>query len=571
MIDPEAHRQLIIEDKDELLRDCYAWIFDDSSFDQWQTDQTCRLLWIKGDTGKGKTMLMIALIDRLADTKPGSTTIPPVYFFCQSTVDTIRSATAVLRGLLWQLLSQHSRLGEDLYKKFNDTGKQLFQGTNAFFEVASALSQILNDPELEEVNILVDALDECDVDKEKLLDFLARETSKSNSKAKWIVSSRNHADIGQYLERSQQKSVLSLELNASHVALAVEAYIDHKTLALAREKKYNKELESQVKHELKAKADATFLWAALVLKELGRPSAKSRKALSTVKALPSTLNALYTRMFDQLERQDEDDREMCMNILRCVAVAHRPLQLSELAVLADLDEDVADSENDIIELIECCGSFIDIRRETCHFVHQSAKDFLMAGGAHQSLFAEGVARAHVRLVQLSLNTLFANFGEEHTWSTSMLGRPPMTTEEVSSSTLKRIGYACCFWADHVIDVFENGHRQDSWVRAYLSEGGPAYEFLSAYVLRWIETLADLRSLDRGMSAIEKLEIVAEVSQVLCRSVCKVFLTSAEFHSRQLCSLKNPYRHPTYRCAISNMHRTCSASDLCFRFSVYTEE
>ncbi|KAF2625735.1 hypothetical protein BU25DRAFT_110109 [Macroventuria anomochaeta] len=64
--DPREDRARIEGDKDRLLRDCYAWILDDASFQQWRTQDESRLLWIKSDPGKGKTMMTMGLIAELS-------------------------------------------------------------------------------------------------------------------------------------------------------------------------------------------------------------------------------------------------------------------------------------------------------------------------------------------------------------------------------------------------------------------------------------------------------------------------------------------------------------------------
>ncbi|KAH8749746.1 hypothetical protein F5883DRAFT_435624, partial [Diaporthe sp. PMI_573] len=40
-----------------LLHDCYKWILGNANFQRWQNDQS-QLFWIRGDAGKGKTMLL---------------------------------------------------------------------------------------------------------------------------------------------------------------------------------------------------------------------------------------------------------------------------------------------------------------------------------------------------------------------------------------------------------------------------------------------------------------------------------------------------------------------------------
>ena len=64
--DPREDRERIEGDKDRLLRDCYAWVLEDASFQQWRSQDASRLLWIKGDPGKGKTMMTMGVIAELS-------------------------------------------------------------------------------------------------------------------------------------------------------------------------------------------------------------------------------------------------------------------------------------------------------------------------------------------------------------------------------------------------------------------------------------------------------------------------------------------------------------------------
>ena len=71
--------------KDDLFKDSYKWILDNKDyqdFADWHNN-TKRLLWIKGDAGKGKTMLLIGIVDELTaqlETHFDKTHLS--YFFC---------------------------------------------------------------------------------------------------------------------------------------------------------------------------------------------------------------------------------------------------------------------------------------------------------------------------------------------------------------------------------------------------------------------------------------------------------------------------------------------------------
>ena len=91
--DPRDDKKRIEETKGGLLADPYRWVLDNATFQQWQQDPHSRLLWIKGDPGKGKTMLVCGIIDELK--KPTNNVS---FFYCQGTDSRLNSATAVLRG-----------------------------------------------------------------------------------------------------------------------------------------------------------------------------------------------------------------------------------------------------------------------------------------------------------------------------------------------------------------------------------------------------------------------------------------------------------------------------------------
>ena len=111
LTDPRDDKKRIEASKDYLLKASYAWILDDEAFLGWRDNHDKRLLWIKGDPGKGKTMMMIGLIDELKKelrTKSGLHALS--YFFCQSTDNRLNNAVSVLRGIIYLLAVEHQTL-----------------------------------------------------------------------------------------------------------------------------------------------------------------------------------------------------------------------------------------------------------------------------------------------------------------------------------------------------------------------------------------------------------------------------------------------------------------------------
>jgi hypothetical protein len=56
--DPRDDKDRIEQDKGGLLHDAYCWVLNNPEFRQWRENSHNHLLWIHGDPGNGKTMLL---------------------------------------------------------------------------------------------------------------------------------------------------------------------------------------------------------------------------------------------------------------------------------------------------------------------------------------------------------------------------------------------------------------------------------------------------------------------------------------------------------------------------------
>lgn len=144
LTDPRDDKTRIEQTKGGLLQDSYCWILENADFRQWHKDRQRRLLWIKGDPGKGKTMLLCGIIDELK--KPAAHTCLLSFFFCQATDARINNATAILRGLIYLLVDQQPSLISHVRKKYDHARKALFEDTNAWVALSKIFTNILQDP-----------------------------------------------------------------------------------------------------------------------------------------------------------------------------------------------------------------------------------------------------------------------------------------------------------------------------------------------------------------------------------------------------------------------------------------
>ncbi|KAH7120440.1 WD40-repeat-containing domain protein, partial [Dactylonectria estremocensis] len=215
--DPRDDKIRIEDTNGGLLRDSYRWVLDNAEFQRWRDDKHSWLLWIKGDPGNGKTMLLCGIINELTPSTKLASYVDGTllsYFFCQATDSRINSATAVLRGLIYLLVKQQPSLLSHIRTKYNDAGKALFEDVNAWVALSEIFTNMLGDPNLPTTYLIIDALDECVKDLLRLLDFILQKSA--SPRVKWIVSSRNIPDIERKLWQDGSQARLSLEIKEQY-------------------------------------------------------------------------------------------------------------------------------------------------------------------------------------------------------------------------------------------------------------------------------------------------------------------------------------------------------------------
>src|SRR5436190_16338169 len=78
--------------KGGLLKDSYVWILSHRDFIEWRDGDKTRLFWIKGNPGKGKTMLLIGIVRELQQLKSTHHSGLVSCFFCQGTDSRLNNA-----------------------------------------------------------------------------------------------------------------------------------------------------------------------------------------------------------------------------------------------------------------------------------------------------------------------------------------------------------------------------------------------------------------------------------------------------------------------------------------------
>lgn len=506
--DPSLDKSRILETKGELLKTSYYWIIENPEFQQWRMDKRSRRLWIKGDPGKGKTMLLCGIIQELEEDNP------LCYFFCQATEESLNTANAVLRGLIFHLVQKYHRLISHVRKEY-DQNQRLFEDHNAWQALCKVLGSILEDDDLDEVLIIVDALDECkDVDdREKLLKFICKVSAGSH--VKLIVSSRNWPDIQKELGKEEEHAMtLSLELNENSISHAVNNYIEQKVKDLAHAEPYKSkpDLCRLVRDHLIENSSNTFLWVALVCQELSSSKTTTRRDVRKILSRsPSGLQGLYNRMIENIcHSNDPNDLMLCMEILAVVSVVNRPVTIPELFHIISSSLYPFLEPEDLEGIIGSCGSFLNIRKGTIYLVHQSAVEFLHSNASR----LPSIAMRHRSIFWNSLDTiLISKHIKRDIYGLEAPATPCEMIHVPEADPLSALHYCCTYWVDHLAKWIRDGNTISTTTPSMESEAiCKVQNFLETKFLYWIEALALHGQMQQAVRAVQKLQTLF-VSQV----------------------------------------------------------
>ncbi|KAJ6027938.1 hypothetical protein N7540_003514 [Penicillium herquei] len=337
------------------------------------------VIWLHGNPGIGKSTMAMMLAEELPKNEYFSRTDSILsFFFCDSSSENHRTATSVLRGLLYQIIKKHPSLTEQMMSKFELQGKLLFTSFDALWTVLMDFGRALNDTE---IYCIIDALDECDTESQDTLLEQIRHSFKQSDETSpvacnihFLLTSRPYPEIQFFLSTFRSVDLGSCK----EITNDLRAMIQDKVQDLAKRKKYPDSVRQKVSQILEEKAEGTFLWVGIACRDLhGVPS---RRAVEILLAKPRGLYPLYRNLLSAaVEANNSHDDSQLKRLLMIVTFALRPLKVVEIAEACRLylDEDIRTRLQFTEEVIESCHFLIVIDKSYVRLLHRSVQDFLM--------------------------------------------------------------------------------------------------------------------------------------------------------------------------------------------------
>ncbi|MCJ1392832.1 hypothetical protein MMC18_005704, partial [Xylographa bjoerkii] len=378
LTDPRDDREQLIQAKGSMVDGTCEWIKSNKLYHSWLHSHS-QLLWLSGGPGKGKTMLSIFLAEELERTSKHSQDILFLQYFCDNKDEKRKTATTIIRGLIFQLLQSRREFFNHILPSFKIQEASLF--TDSSFETLWRIFEsMVCDTILGTTYCVLDGLDECDEASLEVLltKFVALLSTKTNKLSAYhfnlIVVSRDLPEFIPELLSSFPRIRLDPDAD-SEVNDDIHRFIETKIDELSAYRQYPEPLRVHVKEVFRDRAQGTFLWVGIVAKAL-----RKYRATEVERALdlfPPGLDELYARILLQI---DISRREIAAKILRWVVMAVRPLTLSELSVVTEttVGPSAAFSRDETMrDQVLCCGYFLTIKGDEVGLIHQSAKDYLL--------------------------------------------------------------------------------------------------------------------------------------------------------------------------------------------------
>ncbi|KAL6406253.1 Ankyrin repeat domain-containing protein 50 [Ilyonectria robusta] len=429
------------------------WFLKHDNFQKWLKQDSGPLL-VSADPGCGKSVLAKHLIDHVL---PRSSTIC-YFFFKDRDQNTVCQA---LCALLHQLFSQKPSLIDHAMEEFRKDGKGLINSTKSLWTV---LGKAVQDPQAGPVILVLDALDECaERDFENLVQNVEsqfRSDQLGYRQMKYLLTSRPYEQIvskfWRLLDAFPHIRIPGEEESAT-ISKEVSNVIKYRADQLAKEKGLSDQVKGRLIDRLLEILHRTYLWVYLVFDYLKTKDFKKtpKGVESAIAILPRSVNEAYEQI---LNKSKDEERPMVRKVLCIILAASRPLTLSEMNVAVNIDN-TSQSIHDLdlekemdfkSSLRSWCGLFVLTHHGKIYFLHQTAREFLLADLASPTTvpselhWHHSITTRHAHAVLAELCVRYLNFFN------SDVNLPTDANVEAGHSVDSHafLDYSAKTWGDH---------------------------------------------------------------------------------------------------------------------------
>jgi hypothetical protein len=493
------------ETRVDLLQRIYSWV---------EGPDERSIFWLSGLAGTGKSTIARTVARKyLGDGQLGAS-----FFFLRGGGD-VGHAGKFFTTIALQLSKKSQPLQGhicDAIRKNSDIATQSL-GDQWRQLVLGPLTKLSGDLSLS--ILVIDALDECDNDKDiqTILRLLAEAQSLKTVRLRVFLTSRPEIPIRhgfyQIPEAEHQDFVLH-NISPSIVDHDIRVFVEHH-LSLIRQAR---SLDvgwpgAEAINCLVQNAYGLFIWAATAcrfIQEGKRFAAKRLRMIlenssQSITAPEKHLNDIYLTVLNHSissDYSDEEKEELYENlryILGSIAILISPLSPYSLSKLLYVPKEEFDQTLDELHAI------LDVHQARPLYLHHpSFRDFLLdKNRCNDPKFWVDEKQAHQELGRSCIQLLSTSLKED----ICDVKIPGLNIVEVESSRIEQcipleVQYACLYWVQH---VRKGGIK--------LRDDDEIDQFLRHHFLHWLEALSWMRKLTEGIQVLAFLQLITFVSQM----------------------------------------------------------
>ncbi|KAJ7637905.1 ankyrin repeat-containing domain protein [Mycena polygramma] len=433
--------------------DTGSWVLKDTKFARWKEEPG--YLWIRGNSGTGKSVLSSIAIDHLfdyrlvkvANSHPATPSFGIAYFYFDFRDENKQLPENMLRSIIMQLSEQSPEPYSVLDQQFKSCQGGKFP---TFDNLLAMLDTILS--QFTGTYVILDALDECS-EHDELVQFISN--LRGWGKPVHLLVASQPRTVFVDSTAFEGASVVVLEPHTTHADIL--QYVDSEL-----------ELNSKLKHIKKVKdaapkivdkSNGMFRMAACLLQELTRKRVDTNIDKILAK-LPNDLFGIYTRFLQSI---DEDDFVYVAALLRWVTFSVEPVTLCQLdealAInFSEPDQWVFEPENrgrvDVVcGLLEGLVTVLPASQHQAQLslAHSSVNDYIVSEKFLEQ-YKEDLKEAHSHtFLAQSCVTYLLHFENN-----------PLNADTLPQYPLAQ--YAAQFWSHHLLRCHDRGVLRCSTMR-----------------------------------------------------------------------------------------------------------
>lgn len=477
------------------------------------------MFWLNGLAGTGKSTIARTVARRYFDQKwlgasfffsRGGGDVGRADKFVTSIAAQLANSVRTLRRYISDALTEHSDVAS---RSLHDQWQLLILGPLSKLDSNSCRNSHI---------LVVDALDECDGDNtiRTIVQLLSEARLLERVNLRVFLTSRPEVPIRYSLCQMPRTGHYDFVLHNISPSI-----IDHDiSVFLAQELKLIGEEDFQdagwpgaeAIHDLVQSASGLFIWAATACRFIReglfadeRLRIILERDASAATASPEEhLNGIYITVLRNSLQSGfcQRDRErfcfMLRDILGSVVTLFSPLSVDSLSRLLNTPKQRVD------RMLKDLHAILDISNDSIRPLrlhHPSFRDFLLdKNRCGDSNFNVEEKQAHRTLAERCIQLLSTSLKED----ICDAGRPGVLVAEIESSQVQRclppeVQYACLHWIQH---LQKSGFQ--------LQDNDQVHQFLQKHLLHWLEALCWMRRISDGIRAINILNLIPNVRQLL---------------------------------------------------------